>query len=184
VRQAAAGDRAAFGQLYEAYLGQVYGYLHFHVQDEARAEDLTQDVFVRALRGLPGLAQPERFRPWLLRISHNCLVDHWQRARQATEHRHEAAAPDGEAADPVASLADADEISVVELHLEAAELLGVAAGLTPLQQEVLSFRFVAGLSVAETAQAMDRSQNAVKNLQHHALAGLRRLLAAREAAGG
>lgn len=178
VALAIAGDRAAFGRLYEAHVDHVYNYLYFELRDAARAEDLTQDVFLRALRGLGGLTQPERFESWLMRIAHNRLVDHWQAlGRDRVMH---SAAPAADGHDALDCEAAPDAFEPLERRVLAEHMLAAAEGLTRLQREVLALRFVAGLSVAETAQAMGRSENAVKNLQHHALAGLRRILTARE----
>lgn len=179
VRRAARGEPGAFGPLYRLHLDAVYGYLRFRVRDEALAEDLTQDVFLSALRSIGRLRDPERFGPWLIRIAHNRVVSHWRRRGARPEAP---AALDGSDGLDQSPALHEDPIAPAELRLEARGLLSAAAGLTELQQEVLALRFVAGLSVAETAGLMGRSRGAVKNLQHHALKGLRRRLDAAEEA--
>jgi RNA polymerase sigma-70 factor (ECF subfamily) len=174
------GDRAAFGRLYEGHVDQVYNFLYFELRDAPRAEDLTQDVFVRALRGLGGLTQPERFPAWLMRIAHNRLVDHWQSVGRDRAMFAVAKAVDGR--DVLDGVPAPDAFEPLERQVLAEHMMAAAAGLTRLQREVLALRFVAGLSVVETAEAMARSESAVKNLQHHALAGLRRILSEQESA--
>jgi len=183
---AARGEPGAFARLYERHVDAVYRYVRFRVRDPALAEDLTHDVFVRALDGVRGLREPERFAGWLLRIAHNRVANHW-RWRDA---RPENVAPgdDGHdalgrlAADPApASGATAPGegygLEHVEARVDAARALAAAAALTDLQREVVALRFVAGLDLAETAAAMGRSVGAIKNLQHHALRALRDRLA-------
>ena len=177
VRQARAGDERAFGALYERYVDRVYRYVNFRVRDDVTARDLTQDVFVNALRGLPRLQDLDRFEGWLMRIAHNQVVNHWRRrtARPQIAHgRHEPDEPE----EPLARIADASRESDPDEqaeHILRLHAIGRAAKrLTDLQQEVLGLRFGAGLSLAETAAIVGRSEDAVKKLQRRALRALRR----------
>lgn len=167
VAKAIAGNREAFGDLYEHYLPAIYRYVFYRVGDAGEAEDLTETVFVKAWEAL------ERYRPteapfaaWLYRIAHNLVVD-----------RHRAQKP----VDPldehvVEARLEADPAAQMEAR-EAANALAQALGqLEPAQQEVLALRFVNGLSHAETATIMGRSAGAVRVLQHRALAALRQWL--------
>lgn len=177
IRRARDGDERAFGQLYEAYADRVYRYVNFRVRHEGTSRDLTQDVFVNVLRGLGRLQDLERFEGWLMRIAHNQVVNHWRRrtARPQIVEDHS----EGDASDePLARIADVspgvdpDERAERILRLQA---VGAAAGrLTDLQQEVLGLRFGAGLSLAETAAIVGRSEDAVKKLQRRALRSLQR----------
>lgn len=180
VERALRGEPGAFGRLYQRHVEGVYAFVQFRVRDDRVAEDLTQDVFVNALRGLPQLRDPARFRPWLLRIAHHRILNHW-RARSGAPDEVELPAEDDPAAPPLpAQLAAAGDgpLASVERGLDADAMRAALATLTDLQQQVVALRFVGGLSVAETAHAMDRSVSAVKNLQHHALRALRRRLEA------
>lgn len=169
IQQARQGDPKAFGQLYELYADRVYRYLACRVHDAVEAEDLTAETFVRAVEAVRGYRwQGVPFGAWLFRIAHNVLVDHWRRAA-----RHKTVALE-EAHAPVARTT-ADHI---QQALTREELAWGLRQLTELQQEVITLRFVVGLSIAETAQAMQRSEPAVKDLQHKALIALRKHLAA------
>lgn len=168
VRRFQAGDVSAFATLYERYADRVYAYVALRVGGGPVAEDLTADVFLRALekpgsfrwRGKPYLA-------WLLRVAHNAVVDYWRREKRAQlvpwdeRLRHKVG----------------DLMSVLEEKLTLEELQNDIARLTGLQQQVIALRFGSELSIAETAQAMGRSQGAVKNLQYKALVALRKQLA-------
>ncbi len=175
VAQALRGDAQAFGRLYEAHADGVYHFVLFRVQDEALAEDLTHDVWLKALDHIGDLSAPEKVRSWLLSIAHRTVLNHWrgQASRPLPAERLVTGYVDAKA-ESVA--VDDESLAAVADRLDAAVVLAAADMLTDLQRQVIGLRFVAGLSLAETAEAMDRSVTAVKNLQHHALAALRREL--------
>lgn len=167
------GEAGAFGELYRLHVDAVFDYIYFRVRDEAVAEDLTQDVFMSAFKGIGDLRWGERFGGWLVRIAHNRVSNHW---RSVSARPAGAPIEAADAAPPAGGRAGGDPQAALEAHLSAGDVLAATAGLTELQQQVIALRFVGGLSVAETAAAMGRSAGAVKNLQHHALAALRRHL--------
>lgn len=75
VRQAQTGDRQAFAALVDRYWGRIYRWLHSLTHNAHVAEDLTQDVFLKAWAALPGLQEPATFRPWLFCIARNGLIN-------------------------------------------------------------------------------------------------------------
>jgi RNA polymerase sigma-70 factor (ECF subfamily) len=83
VRQAQTGDRSAFAALVEHYWMGVYSWLYGMTQRSHTAEDLTQEVFLKAWAALPSLQSGTSFRPWLYRICRNCLFDSGRLARAA-----------------------------------------------------------------------------------------------------
>lgn len=165
VQQVQQGNAKAFGELYERYADRVYAYLAFRVRDSMEAEDLTAETFVKALQAIRSYRPNEApLGAWLFRIAHNALVDHWRRrARRKTVALEEAAV--------MANGASAKQFAQV---FTRAELEWGIAQLTDLQQEVVTLRFVAECSIDETARAMRRSEEAVKDLQHKALIALRK----------
>ena len=171
VQAAQRGDRLAFAQLYENNVASVYRYLRSRAEP-ADAEDITADVFIKAMRGLPSYRNRGLpFVAWLLRIARNELADHHKRRKR------EAHAPLDDAS--LGRLAAQDDPEHTALHLAEVENVRFAMNqLTDLQQEVLRLRFDAQLSVAETAHAMKRNEGAVKVLQHSALRALRRAMGA------
>jgi RNA polymerase sigma-70 factor (ECF subfamily) len=139
------------------------------VGEKQTAEDLTGEVFMRMLDALPRFRPGDvPFRAWLYRIARNLLVDHY---RKVKSH-------------PVEPLLDSqagieageDPGSVVELKLSAERLQQALGRLDDGQREVVSLRFLAGLSLEETARALEKTEAAVKALQHRGLAALRRAL--------
>ncbi len=167
ITRAVQGEAAAFGDLYERYLMPIYRYMFYRVNDVAEAEDLTEQVFLKAwealghyqLRNVP-------FSAWLYRIAHNTVADRY-RTRKTTLPL------DGQ-------LLLRDMTSGPEDRLDWRETIETVAQalsqLTPIHQQVLTLRFISGLSHAETAQVLERSEEAVRVLQHRALAALRDLL--------
>jgi RNA polymerase sigma-70 factor (ECF subfamily) len=158
------GDEAAISQLYRHYAPDIYGYLASRVGDSALADDLTSEVFVRALEGLPHYEDRGfPFSAWLYRIAHDRMVDHFrQEARRPTIPLLDERLP---------ALAGIDR--VVETRLRMAQLSEAMKQLTPDQQHVILLRFVAGFKLREIAYVMDKSTAAIKMLQLRALSQLK-----------
>ena len=170
VRRAQQGHSEAFAGLYEAYYDKIYRYVMFKTGDSLEAEDLTEEVFLRMLESIGSFKwQGYPFTSWLFRIAHNLVIDYYRKSgRQKKTSLDDAMRVVG--TDGV----DIDRKLDVELSIK--EVKDAMVGLTRLQQEVLSLRFAGGLSVAETAEAMGKKENAVKALQHAAIKKLRTLL--------
>lgn len=180
VERARGGDAQAFEQLYRTYVDRVYAYVAFRVRDGDLADDLTQEVFIQALRALGGYDWRGSLAPWLLRIARNTVVDHWRRQGRRRDRAQSAAEAGDEDEDSligrVPDVEGEDAVARAELALDRQRFTAAAESLTDLQQQVLALRFSAELSIKETAEIMGRSEGAIKNLQHHALRALRRAL--------
>jgi len=169
---AAQADGAAFATLYRRYLDRVYGYAFYQLGDHHDAEDVTERIFLAALRALPDFRdQGSTFRAWLFRIAHNTIANaHRSRARRRTEplpDDFQRAAPD---ADPAGQVALADELR---------EIRRVVAEMPDDRRQVILLRFVDDLSTAEIAEVLDRSPGAVRVLLHRSLRDLAARLNAR-----
>src|SRR5712692_8989729 len=77
--RASKGESAAFGLLYDKHVAAIYRYVYYRVRDDAEAEDLTSDVFVRALKAMPRYEPRQAFLAWLYRIARNAVIDHVRR---------------------------------------------------------------------------------------------------------
>jgi RNA polymerase sigma-70 factor, ECF subfamily len=177
VRLAQGGDAASFGTLYERYFEKVYSYLAFKLGSPTDAEDVAEQVFLKALESLGGYKWTGvPFQAWLFRIAHNMMVDTLRRRsrRQSDPIEHAAELSDERrSADPEAMLAE---------KLTREGLLAAVEQLTGLQKQVISLKFAAGLPNAEVARLMGKTEGAVKALQHAALASLQRHLTRSHAA--
>ena len=166
MRRAQQGEPEAFEQLYEAHFDKIYRYIMLRVRNREEAEDLTQQVFLKALESLGAYSwRGVPFSSWLFRIAHNQVVDYMRRGSK------ERLVP----LDEARTLSGENPVALAEQKLRSEQLAMACEQLSEGQREVISLRFAGGLSVAETAKAMDRSEGAVKVLQHEALVRLRRI---------
>lgn len=170
LRRARGLDDEALEWLYRSYADRVFRYIRAKVANDGLAEEVTADVFLRLLRALETYRLPEtdvlpRFTAWLYRVAHNHLVDmlrRWQREEEAREEASRA---------PAVSVS-----SALEEGLLREELREAVAALTEEQRRVVVLRFYEELTLAEAAEVMDRSVEAIKGLQKRALASLARQL--------
>jgi RNA polymerase sigma-70 factor (ECF subfamily) len=169
VKRCQAGDLAAFSELYEKYHEVVYRYVLFRMGDRTLAEDLTQETFVRALRRIGSVSYQGRdIGAWFVTIARNLIFDHVKSSRYRLE------STTSEIAD-YSPTTQGPEQQVLE-NATNDELRIAIAKLNPDQQECIRMRFLQGLSVAETAERMQRNEGAVKALQHRAVRRLATLL--------
>lgn len=167
VGRAQRGDGDAFACLYDRYVEQVHAYIHHKVRDRHLAEDLTADVFLRALRALSSFRwQGVDIGAWLATIARNRVTDHFKSARVRLELV-------AEEIDDRSREDHPDHPESLAIAQDLAALLGQALHLLKDDhREVVSLRFVKDLSVAETAAVMGRTEGAVKALQYRALRAL------------
>ena len=169
VELARGGDADAFGMLYDHYHTSVYRFLYYRVGSVALAEDLTSETFFRALRSMGSFRwQGKDFGAWLMTIARNLATDHFKAGRTRLEYATE----DMGAHD---SVTEGPEASVLA-SLTNDALLTALKELPTEQQECLVMRFLQGLSIAETAKVLGRSDGAVKQLQLRGVRNLAKLL--------
>jgi RNA polymerase sigma-70 factor (ECF subfamily) len=169
VELARGGDPEAFGQLYDHYHVSVYRFVYYRVGAVALAEDLTSETFFRALRSMGSFRwQGKDFGAWLMTIARNLTTDHFKAGRTRLEYTQEDMTPHDEAT-------EGPESSVLA-SLTNQTLLAALTELPHEQQECLIMRFLQGLSIAETAKVLGRSDGAVKQLQLRAVRNLAKLM--------
>ena len=171
VHQAQKGDKEAFAQLYENHFDKIYRYVALRIGNKIEAEDMTQQVFLKALQSISSFKwKGVPFSAWLFRIAHNQVVDYLRKEKkQATTPLDESMVSH-----------DSAPQSVVERKLDIEQLISATRRLTEAQREVISLRFAGELSIAQVAKVMGKSEGAVKALQHSAILALRRTLSAAE----
>lgn len=160
-------DAEALSLIHRQYYDPLFRYVAFRVADRETAEDLTSDVFVRLVDALHSGAAPQQsLRGWLFGVAFRVVQDHYRRGYRAPE-----VALDDEFEAPGHDL---DEVLDEEaFRARLAEELGQ---LTDEQQSVLAMRFGAGLPIRRVAEALGKTEGAVKQLQARAVATLGRRL--------
>ena len=156
--EAAQADPRRFGDLYELHFDRVYAYIVRRVRDRATAQDLTADVFEHALsaiqryelRGLP-------FSAWLFRIASNRIADYTCHLAKERE---------------LPAFVDCTEPDYDDIE-QRASLFRAVSELPEDQRRVIELRFVEQKSIREVAEALDRSEGAIKQLQYRGLEALR-----------
>lgn len=165
---ARAGDEKALSELYLTYFPRVYRYILARTGNPHDAEDLAEEVFMRVLEAIDRFQWREApFSAWLFRIAHNAVIS--QRRKESARGKS------GQLTDtlPVDS---AGPEELVENRLALNEVMQAAQKLPEAQRQVIALRFGAGLSVAETAQAMGKGEGNVKVIQHKAITKLREMM--------
>ncbi|MEI2711977.1 MAG: sigma-70 family RNA polymerase sigma factor [Nocardioides sp.] len=163
------GDKEAFGQLYDHYHVAVYRFLLYRTRSQTLAEDLTSETFFRALRRMNSFTwQGKDFGAWLMTIARNLATDHFKSGR----NRLESVTEDMSVHDDVAEGPETEVIASLTNEV----LLKALAELSEDQRDCLVMRFLQGLSIAETADALAKSQGAVKQLQLRAVRNLAKAL--------
>jgi RNA polymerase sigma-70 factor (ECF subfamily) len=165
IRRAKECDPSAFARLYEHYYEDVYNYVYHRVPGAPVAEDLTAEVFLKALESIDSF---NFWGPplvvWLFRIARNLIADYYRRGPVPVEvSLKEGMLHPEEGAD-----------EVFERELTREQLVRALSNLTEDQQEVVILRFVDGFSITDVAQILDKSAGAIKSLQHRALDSLNR----------
>ena len=160
------GDSEAFGDLYVRYLDSIYRYIYYRVGNREEAEDLTEGVFLKAWRAIESYQERGLpFQAWLYRIARNIVID--------SRRKQKAQLVD---IDTQYDLTD----SSIQLEQQIAKglqietVLAAIKELEPLQQEVLTLRFLADMNHKEVAGILGKQVGAVRVLQHRALRALRR----------
>jgi len=170
IRRAQQRDQVALTQIYEENFDKIYRYIVLKIGDRTEAEDMTQQVFLNAIRSISSYKfKGMPFSSWLYRIAHNQVVDYY---RKKSKH---ATVPLDESL-PIPA-ADGDPKYLVERKVDIEEIVTATRKLTKAQQEVISLRFAGELSIAEVAGVMGKSEGAIKALQHSAIVALRKVLA-------
>jgi RNA polymerase sigma-70 factor (ECF subfamily) len=166
IHQAATGDQAAFTALYEMHAERVYRHVRFQVLDGHDAEDITQEVFVKAWKSLPRYRQTGApFVSWLIVIARNAIVDHF-RSKKNVRELDESNEPHSQS----------DPVSSVEAEFGRAEIREALMGLNGDKRTVLIMHFIDGFSYEEIGKALGKSEGAIRVIQHRALKDMKKIL--------
>jgi RNA polymerase sigma factor (sigma-70 family) len=156
------GDESAFEQLFSRYRGPIRGYASGILSDSDRAEDVTQEVFISALRRLRDTERPIAFKPWIYQIAKNACIDELRRARRSIEvpldEHEERPDRDGDllARDPGPEV-------VIESKQQLEDLRGAFRGVSEVHHRILVLRELEGLSYREIGECLGMSRPVVES---------------------
>lgn len=164
---AAHGDAEAFGRLYDLYADRVFRHVYYRLANRADAEDVTAQVFFKALRAIDRYRSDRApFFAWLLAIAQNAVIDHLRQRKMTCEL--DLAVADGRSW--------CDPVRVAALRCTQDELRRAMIGLKPEYQQVIVMRFVDELEHAQIGAVLGKNEGTVRVIQHRALAALRRAM--------
>ena len=168
--EAARRDPRAFEALYRKYVAQVYNFALYELRDPHAAEDLTAQVFLRALGGLPGFreqgeAPASSFRVWLFQICRHAVSNERRRARRHPEASLDLALEVPSADDVQAEALDREQLARAWEHIDR---------LPTERRQALVLRFVEEMSTREIGEVLGRSEGATRVLIHRALQAVAR----------
>ena len=160
-------DSEAFGELYDHYFGQIYRFVYSRLRDQDAAEDVTSEVFFKALRAI-GRYRPSGhpFSAWLYQISVNAINDHYRSKRPVSSLDHAIGVAD--AARPI--------VDTVLDQVEAERIWGAIDSLPPAQRTAMTLKLGEDMKLAQIGQIMGKSEGAVKLLIHRGMIGVRQRL--------
>jgi RNA polymerase sigma-70 factor (ECF subfamily) len=168
IQRAKRGEASAFGLLYDRYQPQIYRFIFLKVSRREEAEDLTHQVFLQALQHIGDYEDVGfPFTSWLYRIARNEVIDHYRTKRRTVSM---------DDVDPEYFAVLDRAMEDAERRLDARRVTDAVKQLKPEYQDIIIMRFVEELSPKEIAVALQKSEGAVKLLQHRAVKQLQKLL--------
>jgi RNA polymerase sigma factor (sigma-70 family) len=157
------GDDRGFETLYHRYSRRIHAYVHGMVKDHGRAEDITQEVFVSALRRMRATERPIAFKPWIYEIAKNACIDQFRRSKRAEEVSMDA--DDALAPSDYGRLVSAEPVpdAALAVKQELDNLCGAFGSLSEAHHQILVLRELEGLSYREIGERMGLSRPAVES---------------------
>lgn len=161
------GDNHSFGKLYDQYFDQIFRFLYYRTNHQQIAEDLTEEVFLKAFRSLSSLkGGQEKFRGWLFTIARHTVIDHYRKASETVGLEELEQLPSYEQS----------VVNRLELAGDAAQLLKALEQLKDEYQAVLKLRFFEDFEISEIAAMLGKSEGNIRIIQYRALGQLKKLL--------
>ena len=166
------GDAGAFEELYRRHKGGLYRFVLRSVRDRAVAEELYQEVWMRAIEARGRYQVQAKFSTWLYTIAHNRLVDHWRKRGLQLVSLDQEDAQGEDRAEPQAA-ADYEPQRILEAKQSHGRFVQALEALPPAQREAFLLHEEAGMSIAEIARATGANEEAAKSRLRYALSKLK-----------
>jgi RNA polymerase sigma-70 factor, ECF subfamily len=162
-------DREAFTCLYDRCVDQIYRHVYYKVSNQADAEDITQETFVKAWKAIDRYRDTgSPFAAWLITIARNLIADHYKRRPNLVNL--------DDLAEQLAAHPSTEPEKLAEAAFNQETVRRAVLKLKPDQQQVVMMRFIDGFSYEEIARALNKSQGAVRVIQFRALNELKKWL--------
>jgi RNA polymerase sigma-70 factor (ECF subfamily) len=169
IEKAIQRDRSAFTALYDRYVDQVYRHVYYKLSNRTEAEDITQETFVKAWKAIHKFKQTGApFVAWLITIARHLIADHYKKRPNLVNL--------DDLVLPASDHPSSDPQRMAEASFNQEMVRKAVLKLKDDQQKVVMMRFIDGLSYAEIAQALGKSEGAVRVIQFRALSGLKQIL--------
>jgi RNA polymerase sigma-70 factor, ECF subfamily len=162
---AKSGDERAFGQLYDFYFEKIFRFIYYRVSHKETAEDLTEDVFVKAFLRV-STVKPESFTGWLYSIAKNIVIDHYRQKKVILDLTE------------LEGILESDQNVSEETNtlMEQKLFMQMLRKLTPEQQIIIKLKFIEGLENDEISELIAKSEGSIRVAQHRAILRLQELL--------
>src|SRR5258708_29699239 len=166
IAKAKAGEQGAFAEIYNIYFKKIYKFIYFRVGHKQIAEDLTEDVFLKAYGKLGSIEKHGSFEGWLCQIARNTVIDYY-RSKKLTI-----------ALEDVENTLEYETniIDVVSLKEQQKIFLKILKELSTEQQIVIKLKFLENLENYEIAELLHKNEGAIRVIQHRAIAKLQELI--------
>ncbi len=164
IRKAKQGEAVSFGILYDHYASPLYRFIYFKTGNKTEAQDLLHEVFLRAWQNIAGYDDRGLpFSSWLYQIARNRVIDYYRTKKDHSDITE-------------IELAAASDITLLENKLGLAKVMKALRQLSEEQQNIIVMRFINDLSPGEIAASLDKSEGAIRLIQHRALNRLREII--------
>lgn len=166
LNKAKAGNQAAFSELYNLYFKKIYRFIFFRVSHKETAEDLAEEVFLKAFSKIGSINDASSFEGWLYQIARNLVIDYYRQKKMTVS------------IDEVENTLEYETnvIDVLDLQQQQKVLLKLMKELTAEQQVVLKLKFFEDLENHEIAEMLNKNEGAIRVIQHRAIAKLQELI--------
>lgn len=160
------GEEAAFAEIYELYFKKIYRFIFYRVSHKQAAEDLAEEVFLKAFTKLASISDNHAFEGWLYQIARNLVIDYYRQKKLVV---------------PLEEIENTLEyetnvVDVVNLQEDQKVLLKLLKELGGEQQSVIKLKFLEGLENSEIASLLDKTEGSIRVIQHRAIARLQELI--------
>lgn len=160
------GSDEAFTELYDLFFEKIYRFIFFRVGHKEVAEDLAEDVFIKAFSGLKSLQKDSVFESWLYQIARNRIIDYYRSKKLII--------PLDEVENTLEY--ETNVVDVVNLEAQQKIFIKLLKELSPEQQTVIKMKFLEGLENEEIATMLDKPEGTIRVIQHRAITKLKLLI--------